>query len=342
MKRIVSILLVMAIIISGSIPAARAYDLDTIEGSDYMDVDYIDDDGTKYLLDPATNQYLKVNNVEAEIARLSTMNERDYTFERLFEERRAEQKEQADRLMDESLKNKRASGPPVPGDCGYGTFYKSAFQHNFTSGTTLSYDIICPTKPGGDVNTYLYLTGMNRAAKSVEAFVSYYSQNNLCFKIYDWARPKSSRWQTNLSYAQLSNYLTTKTINGVSRQIITVQNTTIQVSPTRWKNIVWLTNYSTNSFDQIYSYEYTATLSEQKHPHLGSWAAAVETFQDYYYQDLNVMGFNLVYVKGRNTDYTSSTWENWQLLTSSVSTRRNDNKGLTLVFISPNHTFGVK
>ena len=172
--------------------------------------------------------------------------------------------------------------------------------------------------------------------------MSYYSQNNLCFKIYDWARPKSSRWQTNLSYAQLSNYLTTKTINGVSRQIITVQNTTIQVSPTRWKNIVWLTNYSTNSFDQIYSYEYTATLSEQKHPHLGSWAAAVETFQDYYYQDLNVMGFNLVYVKGRNTDYTSSTWENWQLLTSSVSTRRNDNKGLTLVFISPNHTFGVK
>ena len=153
---------------------------------------------------------------------------------------------------------------PVPGGVGYGAYFTSSFQQGFTTGTTLFYNIICPSKAGGDVNNYLYLTSTNRAAKGVEAFISYYKQNNPYFKIYDWARQESARWQVSMSYSDLSDYLTLKTIKGVYRQCITVQNRTVKSSSTQWKNVVWLKNYRTNSYDQIYTYTYTATLSDQR------------------------------------------------------------------------------
>ena len=55
-------------------------------------------------------------------------------------------------------------------------FYTSAFRSAFARGTSLYYEIVCPTQPGGNVNTWLYLTGMNRAQRGVEAFVSYQGQ----------------------------------------------------------------------------------------------------------------------------------------------------------------------
>jgi len=38
---------------------------------------------------------------------------------------------------------------PVPGGVGYGMFYDSAFKANFTTGTAIAWDIVCPTPPGG-------------------------------------------------------------------------------------------------------------------------------------------------------------------------------------------------
>ena len=64
---------------------------------------------------------------------------------------------------------------PVPGGVGYGPFYNSAFKSGFAQGTSIYFEIVCPTSPGGNVNTWFYLTGMNRAGLSVEAFVSYFA-----------------------------------------------------------------------------------------------------------------------------------------------------------------------
>src|ERR1700747_1416670 len=47
---------------------------------------------------------------------------------------------------------------PVPGGVGYGVFYNSAFKNNFAGGTSISWEIVCPTTPGGNVNTWLYVT----------------------------------------------------------------------------------------------------------------------------------------------------------------------------------------
>lgn len=226
------------------------------------------------LFDPGTGKYVPVCNVEKEISAITAECEPDEEFEELFEQKRKMQKELASETARVNTLN---SSAPVPGGVGYGVFYNSNYQSNFTTGTTIAHDIVCPTTPGGDVNTWLYLTSTNRAAKGVEALIRYYGQEDIRFRVYDWARPEEDRWQVTMMYSQLVPYLTKKTINGVSRQCVTVQNVTVQVSATQWKNVVYLMNYSTGNYDSIYSYVYTATLVDQRDSHYGSWGPIVET-----------------------------------------------------------------
>ena len=342
MKRMLSVVIVMTIILNGSFLLVKAFDTDAGEESQIPCefADYVDKEGNRYLWDPGTGQYKRIINAEEEIARLSALNGRDYESERLFEERRIAEKEACSKAIEIDPQTSLMS-QPAPGGVGGGAYYSDSFFHNFTTGTRLSYDIICPTKAGGDVSNYLYLTGMNRAAKGVEAFISYYAQSKLCFKIWDWS-VTGDKLVVTMSHSQLLDFLGSKSINGATRQIITVQNATIQVSSTQWQNIVWLTNYSEDVIYQVYSHTYTATLSDQYDSYYGKWAAIVETFQNYYYQDLNVLGFNLVYVRTKSSPYSSSTWGSWVLLTNSVSWFNGCYQGLSLVFNSPNYTFGIK
>ena len=56
---------------------------------------------------------------------------------------------------------------PVPGGVGYGMFYNGAFKTNWSTGTAIYWEIVCPTPPGGNVNNFLYLTATNRSGKGV-------------------------------------------------------------------------------------------------------------------------------------------------------------------------------
>ena len=94
--------------------------------------------------------------------------------------------------------------------------------------------------------------------------------------------------------------------------------------------------------DQIYSYTYTASLSDQIDSHYGSWGPIVETFQDYYYQDTNVIGFNQTMFSSKNSNYNYSNWGTVEYLTSDRTYIVNDNIGFSVVFSTPNYTFGVK
>lgn len=175
----------------------------------------------EYLYDPETKEYLPVRHLETEISVISEENGHDYEFERLFEEKRANDKERAEKAN----QTKSLRDMPIPGGVGYGVFYTSSFQSDFTTGTSIFHNIVCPSVAGGDVDNYLYLTSTNRAAKGVEALISYYDQNYLCFKVYDWAQPESNRWQVNMTYANLSDYFTSRTVGGVLRQCITLTST---------------------------------------------------------------------------------------------------------------------
>src|SRR5262249_46264691 len=99
---------------------------------------------------------------------------------------------------------------PIPGGVGYGMFYNAAFKTNFATGTAIYWELICPNPPGGNVNTFLYLTATNRSAKGVEAFISYNGQSQTFFKVFDWARYPAAPWQTNVPFASLGNYLRTE------------------------------------------------------------------------------------------------------------------------------------
>jgi hypothetical protein len=215
-------------------------------------------------------------------------------------------------------------------------FYTSAFRAAFGRGTSIYFEIACPTPPGGNVNTWLYLTATNRAQKGVEAFVSYQGQSDTRFKVFDWAR--TDQWQTNIPFANLSAYLRNTVTHGRVVQTLPVWNSTFEIATNRWRNEVLLLNRSTNSWDLVYRYDYSATAQDQRSGWVGSWGPIVETFQDTYTGTKELGSLNTMLI-GRND---AGQWGNWSVLTASQTTVRNDGHGFTPVFVDPNYSYLVQ
>jgi hypothetical protein len=224
---------------------------------------------------------------------------------------------------------------PVPGGVGYGVFYTTAFKSAFDGGTSLYFEIACPTPPGGNVNTFLYLTAMNRAGLGLEAFVSYFGQNEPHFKVFDWAR--SDHWQVDTPFSALGAYLGTVSAHGSSYQVIGVWNSTFQISASRWRNEAWLWNRSANRWDLIYRYDYAATNADQTGGFTGSWGPIVETFQNPYYCTNRMGSLNTMLISRAS----SGAWGSWQLLGGPDSTIRTDNVGFFQTFLDANYSLIV-
>lgn len=225
---------------------------------------------------------------------------------------------------------------PVPGGVGYGMFYTSAFRTAFARGTSFYYEIVCPHQPGGNVNTWLYLTATNRAQKGVEAFVSYQGQNDTRFKVFDWAR--SDQWQTNIPFANLGSYLRSTVAHGWGLQALLVWNSSFEIGQNRWRNEVLLHNRAANRWDLIYRYDYDSTTAEQTTGWPGSWGPIVETFQNSY-QNTRWLGFLNTMLIARNA---AGQWGNWGVLTGAQSTIRNDGQGFSPLFLDANYSFVVR
>jgi hypothetical protein len=223
---------------------------------------------------------------------------------------------------------------PVPGGVGYGMFYNSPFKNAFIGGTTIYSEVICPNPPGGNVNTWLYLTATNRSAKGVEAFISYNGQDQTFFKVYDWAR--TDQWQTNIPFSSLTDYLWQDPSHGSSFQVIYLMNVTQLGDPNSWWNQVLLWNRASKNWDMVYQYNYSATLAEQQTGWPGSWGPIVETFQNSY-TGTNPMGFLNTQLISRN-----GGWGSWRQLSANDSYVRTDNKGFTLSFLDPNYNWAVR
>ena len=228
---------------------------------------------------------------------------------------------------------------PVPGGVGYGFFYTSAFKGLWGHGTSWSADFICPSPPGGNVNTWLYLTGMNRAGMGVEAFVSYDGQGTPHFKVYDWARAPADPWQTDVPFTSLGNYLTTTSNHGHPYPTLPVWNSTWLIGANTYRNQALLYNHVRGGWDLMYQYDYTATLAQQQGATVwpGSWAAIVETFQNPYSQTNPMGALGIQLISADN----SGKWGSWAMLAASNSYVRTDNVGFHLVSIDPNYDFVV-
>ena len=224
---------------------------------------------------------------------------------------------------------------PVPGGVGYGVFYTPAFKTNWGRGTSLAFDIIAPTSPGGNVSTWLYLTAMNRSAMGIEAFLSYNGQADTHFLVFDWAR--NDHWQTNIPLSGLNNYLRTESAHGHPYQVLPVWNSTWRLNESSWRNQALLYNHVRGGWDLVYQYDYAATDAQQKTGWTGSWAPIVETFQSAYSGTSPMGALNTQLVSADNT----GIWGTWAWLSSSNSTIRTDNVGFHLAFLDPNYAFAV-
>jgi hypothetical protein len=224
---------------------------------------------------------------------------------------------------------------PVPGGVGYGVFYTPAFKAAWGHGTSLAFDIVCPTPPGGNVNTFLYLTATNRSGLGVEAFISYNGQNDTHFRVFDWAR--TDHWQTDIPLSGLANYLKTESAHGHPYQVLPVWNSTWLLQGSTYRNQVLLYNHMRSGWDLVYQYDYTATDTQQKTGWVGSWAPIVETFQTLYSHTNQMGALTTQLISADN----NGKWGSWALLAATNSTIRTDNVGFHLVFLDPNYAFTV-
>lgn len=230
---------------------------------------------------------------------------------------------------------RKTTTPPFPGGVGYGMFYNDQFKVNFTTGTAIYWEIVCPNPPGGNVNDFLYLTATNRSAKGVEAFISYQGQNQTYFKVFDWAR--ADHWQTNVSFASLGNYLRTDSAHGHPYRVLPLMNLTFQSGSNYWYNQVWLWNHVANRWDLVYQYGYAATKQDQQTGWIGSWGPIVETFQNLY-QGTFPMGALVTQLIARDS---SNQWGAWHFLSPTDSYVRTDNTGFHLLFLDANYGWTV-
>jgi hypothetical protein len=224
---------------------------------------------------------------------------------------------------------------PVPGGVGWGFFYTAPFKSGWGNGTSVSCDYICPTPPGGNVNTWLYLTTTNRSGLGVEAFVAYNGQGTAHFRVFDWAR--NDHWQTDIPFTSLGNYLTRMVAHGQSFQVLPVWNSTWLIGAGRYRNQVLLFNHVRGGWDLIYQFDYAATDAQQKTGWIGSWGPIVETFQSSY-THTNPMGVLATQLISADT---AGHWGSWALLSANNATVRTDNVGFHTVFVDPNYAFAV-
>jgi hypothetical protein len=224
---------------------------------------------------------------------------------------------------------------PVPGGVGYGVFYSSAFKTGWGHGTSFSCDFVCPVPPGGNVNTWLYLTATNRSGLGVEAFVAYNGQGSPHFRVFDWAR--TDHWQTDIPFTSLQKYLTTQSAHGHPYPVLPVWNSTWLIGANRYRNQALLYDHSRGGWDLIYQYDYAGTDAQQKSAWVGSWGPIVETFQPLYVHtnQMGVLGTQLISADN------NGQWGSWALLAPSNSYVRADNVGFHLVFLDPNYAFTV-
>jgi len=235
-------------------------------------------------------------------------------------------------------KLQKALTQPVPGGVGYGFFYTAAYKVAWGKGTEIAVEFVCPTPPGGNVNTFLYLTATNRSALGVEAFVSYNGQGNTHFRVFDWAR--TDHWQTDIPFTSMASYLVTISgpeTHGHPYQVLYVWNNTALIGTNRYANAVHLYNHVRQSWDLVYQYEYTATDAQQKTGFVGSWGPIVETFQPTYIHTNQMGAVHTILASQDNAGH----WGNWAFLAPSVSTIRIDNVGFHPVFLDPNYAFVV-
>lgn len=312
--------------------------------------------GDTLLLEPVSGRYVSTTDVQKQFADLSKKSARNMDFEQAFLLSKIQTLKKQTHLAT-SYRNTAVSrlrtflqegyeSKKPESRVGYGFFYNDSFRTAFDTGTVIALDFIAPTKTGGNISNYLYLTATNRASKSAEALISYCPQKDMCFRVFDPARivdDWKAGWETGVikCYKDLGDYLTTKTAHGNSYQVLSIQNRTSESQNGNWINTVWLYNYRNNTYDRVYMFKYPCSKSVQKEydpSGYGWWGPIVEVFQESC-KNTNHLGFFQTHLSSCDEN---GQWADWEpLLPIHSHSATEENIGFHEVFIEPNHGFAV-
>jgi hypothetical protein len=229
---------------------------------------------------------------------------------------------------------------------GFGVFYNQPFQWDYSTGTVLMVNPLTPSTVGGNNQSWLFLTSMNRAGKGVEAFPVYFGQNLVGYQVFDWSRafePNDSPWAVGLPNSSLSSYIYSIPLSNDGWNTfeqfpsLGLVNQTYLLHDTTWVNEVYLLNPGNNTFDLIYSHTYSALITEQHDSFFGHWGPIIETFQAQY-NNTNKLGFAYAQV---STIISACCYGSFYPLGIDNSSIENDNQGFVTWFFDPNWTFVV-
>ncbi|PCK04689.1 MAG: hypothetical protein COA42_18970 [Alteromonadaceae bacterium] len=175
---------------------------------------------------------------------------------------------------------------PVPGGQGGGITYTGT-ELLWSNATCIYADYVAPKSPGGDIDGFLYTTSTNRSNLGVEAYVSYFAQDDFTFRVFDWAivAAGGSGWAFDIEYSDLGDYLVSREgRDGAYRQEIQTLNCTEKTGTNSWLNKVLIVNQVTDTYDLMYTNNYT-TSSDSENTYqdgdsVGFWGPIFETFEN--------------------------------------------------------------
>jgi hypothetical protein len=292
-----------------------------------------------------TREYIPVDDITDKVKQISDEHRpRREEKEAFYQERikliesatmSADQKSDLLQDLNESVERVKAEDepqapppPPIPGGVGFGTFYTDGALR-FNNSSNLYYYIVTPTDIGNNANEWLYLTSTNRSPKGVEAFISFFRQENPRFKVFDWSRSGDDRWTVDMPYSELSDYLLPRQVGAEQYPVIYVVNSTRRLGGTTWRNEVMLYNRVKDKYDRVYKHTYT--LAQQDEQKFLTWGPIVETFLPFPNETRRIGFFDATLIQD----------EQERLLDEDVTELRIDDPGFTVDFHVPNSSFIV-
>ena len=216
-------------------------------------------------------------------------------------------------------------------------FYNDAFKSSYATGTAITWEIICPPVPGGNVSDFLYITATNRTAKAWRPCGLPWPGE---FLVRNLRLGQAGR----LPFPAADSSFPTWAVSGKPRRcmaslcpVIAVMNTTYQQVRVhglmKFASWMWAPGNGISSFSS----------STQPHCRIKlaiGWEAGALLLKPSKTPMLEPIPMGALSTQLISRD-AAGNWGQWSQLTNTQSQLRTDNKGMVPLFVDPNFSWAV-
>jgi hypothetical protein len=220
---------------------------------------------------------------------------------------------------------------PAPGGIGAGVYFRRDTM-GFRNSTAIYWRVVAPQFLGGTSTSLVYITASNQASHGPEALVSYRRNGEAVFRVWDWSSAPDanrSRFVVAIPFSQWGPYSATVQIDGGAHTTLYIANQTRRIRDTSWINEVFLFNETTQTFDTVWTHNFTWDPDSDPATKFFGWGPIIEPFAPFNFGTTARVGFadaSLV------TDGVSRS------LTPTNSTIVQRRLGFEVAHLQPNHT----